>query len=46
MRSRQIKLVGIDVISLRVAFTGDLGWELHCASEDKLALYEERIVGP
>ena len=40
MRSRQIKLAGIDVIALRVSFTGDLGWELHCATNEQLALYE------
>jgi len=39
MRSRRIKVAGIDVIALRVSFTGDLGWELHCAESDQLALY-------
>ncbi len=40
MRSQQITVAGIDVIALRVSFTGDLGWELHCEQADQLALYE------
>ncbi len=40
MRSQRIELAGIEVIALRVSFTGDLGWELHCATEDQLALYQ------
>lgn len=40
MRSSRIALAGIDVVAFRVSFTGDLGWELHCASEDQLRLYE------
>ncbi|WP_147124711.1 GcvT family protein [Shimia ponticola] len=39
MRSQQITLAGIDLIALRVSFTGDLGWELHCETEDQSALY-------
>lgn len=39
MRSQRIELAGVDVIALRVSFTGDLGWELHCATEDQLPLY-------
>ena len=39
MRSQHITLAGIDLIALRVSFTGDLGWELHCACEDQPALY-------
>lgn len=39
MRSKRITLAGIDVVALRVSFTGDLGWELHCATEDQKALY-------
>ncbi|MEL7013295.1 MAG: glycine cleavage T C-terminal barrel domain-containing protein, partial [Pseudomonadota bacterium] len=34
-----IELAGIRCLALRVSFTGDLGWELHCASEDQEALY-------
>ena len=39
MRSKQIELAGIDCLALRVSFTGDLGWELHCKTEDQLCLY-------
>jgi len=39
MRSQQITLAGIDLVALRVSFTGDLGWELHCKTEDQQALY-------
>ena len=44
MRSQQINLAGIDVIALRVSFTGDLGWELHCATDKQLALYEALLI--
>ncbi|MEP4981185.1 FAD-dependent oxidoreductase [Ascidiaceihabitans sp.] len=40
MRSQRIELVGVDVLALRVSFTGDLGWELHCAEADQLRLYK------
>ncbi|MCR9125213.1 MAG: FAD-dependent oxidoreductase [Rhodobacteraceae bacterium] len=40
MRSARIELAGIDVLALRVSFTGDLGWELHCRTEDQLRLYK------
>ncbi|RNF33959.1 GcvT family protein [Paracoccus methylarcula] len=39
MRSRRITLAGIDLLALRVSFTGDLGWELHCRAEDQARLY-------
>lgn len=39
MRSRRLNLAGIEVVALRVSFTGDLGWELHCATADQEALY-------
>jgi len=39
MRSRRIAVAGIDCLALRVSFTGDLGWELHCATADQAALY-------
>jgi dimethylglycine dehydrogenase len=39
MRSRRITVAGVDVIALRVSFTGDLGWELHCDAADQVALY-------
>ena len=40
MRSQQITLAGVDLIALRVSFTGDLGWELHCHTEDQSRLYQ------
>jgi len=40
MRSKRIELAGVDCVALRVSFTGDLGWELHCKTEDQLRLYE------
>jgi len=39
MRSKTIELAGIEVLALRVSFTGDLGWELHCKEENQAALY-------
>lgn len=39
MRSRRITVAGIECLALRVSFTGDLGWELHCEAEDQVALY-------
>ncbi|MEL7396655.1 MAG: FAD-dependent oxidoreductase [Pseudomonadota bacterium] len=39
MRSKVIELAGIGCLALRVSFTGDLGWELHCAAEDQETLY-------
>ena len=39
MRSQRIELAGVDVLALRVSFTGDLGWELHCRTEDQARLY-------
>ena len=40
MRSQRITVAGVDVIALRVSFTGDLGWELHCDQADQLHLYQ------
>lgn len=40
MRSKKIQIAGIDAVAVRVSFTGDLGWEIHCKTEDQLALYE------
>ena len=39
MRSQCIVVAGVDVVAIRVSFTGDLGWELHCAAADQVALY-------
>jgi len=38
-RSALITVAGVDCTAIRVSFTGDLGWELHCAVEDQVALY-------
>jgi dimethylglycine dehydrogenase len=40
MASRRITVGGVDVVALRVSFTGDLGWELYCEEQDQVALYE------
>ena len=40
MRSRRIAVAGVDCLAIRVSFTGDLGWELHCAVDDQVVLYE------
>jgi len=40
MRSQKTTIAGIDAVALRVSFTGDLGWEIHAATEDQAALYE------
>jgi dimethylglycine dehydrogenase len=39
MRSQRITVAGVDVVAIRVSFTGDLGWELHCAEADQVKLY-------
>ncbi|SEK98202.1 dimethylglycine dehydrogenase [Roseovarius nanhaiticus] len=39
MRSQWIELGGVRCLALRVSFTGDLGWELHCAEGDQVQLY-------
>jgi dimethylglycine dehydrogenase len=38
-RSARIEVAGVPCIALRVSFTGDLGWELHCAEADQARLY-------
>jgi dimethylglycine dehydrogenase len=44
MRSARIEVAGVDCIALRVSFTGDLGWELHCAEGDQARLYEALLL--
>ncbi|MDZ7711525.1 MAG: FAD-dependent oxidoreductase [Roseovarius sp.] len=53
MASRRIEIAGVDCVAIRVSFTGDLGWEVHCATEDQGRLYaalleagREMRVGP
>ena len=43
MASARIDLAGVPVMALRVSFTGDLGWEVHCRAEDQVRLYEALI---
>ncbi|MEX0284052.1 MAG: FAD-dependent oxidoreductase [Paracoccaceae bacterium] len=43
MRSQRITIAGVEALALRVSFTGDLGWELHCATEDQEKLYAALI---
>ncbi|MEH6739137.1 MAG: FAD-dependent oxidoreductase [Sulfitobacter sp.] len=43
MRSKWIELGGVRCLALRVSFTGDLGWELHCAQGDQPALFAALI---
>ncbi|WP_121063505.1 GcvT family protein [Chachezhania antarctica] len=38
-RSKRVEIAGVDCMALRVSFTGDLGWELHCAADDQQRLY-------
>ena len=38
--SRRISVAGVDCVAIRVSFTGDLGWELHCAEADQRRLYK------
>jgi dimethylglycine dehydrogenase len=44
MRSARIEVAGVDCIALRVSFTGDLGWELHCSEGDQARLYEALLL--
>lgn len=39
MSSARITVAGVDCIAMRVSFTGDLGWELHCAAAEQVRLY-------
>ena len=43
MRSARLAVAGVEAVALRVSFTGDLGWELHCAVADQVALYATLI---
>ncbi|MEO0939729.1 MAG: FAD-dependent oxidoreductase [Pseudomonadota bacterium] len=44
MRSAWLDIAGVRALALRVSFTGDLGWELHCAEADQLKLYEALVL--
>ncbi|MCX7565310.1 FAD-dependent oxidoreductase [Sulfitobacter sp. F26169L] len=43
MRSQWIELGGVRCLALRVSFTGDLGWELHCDEADQKRLYDALV---
>lgn len=43
MRSQWIELAGVRCLALRVSFTGDLGWELHCDAGDQAQLFAALI---
>ncbi len=38
--SQSISLAGVDVLALRVSFTGDLGWELYAQEDRQAELYD------
>uniref|UniRef100_A0A8C5PI84 Dimethylglycine dehydrogenase, mitochondrial n=1 Tax=Leptobrachium leishanense TaxID=445787 RepID=A0A8C5PI84_9ANUR len=40
LQSKKITLAGIDVLAIRISYTGELGWELYHRREDTAALYE------
>ncbi len=48
MSATELNIAGVDCTALRVSYVGELGWELHCASSDLVALYEaiERVGEP
>ena len=43
MQSAWIEISGVRCLALRVSFTGDLGWELHCTVEDQARLFAALI---
>jgi len=40
MRSRKITIAGIEVLGLRVSFSGDLGWELYVEQANQITLFQ------
>lgn len=40
MRSKKLKIAGIDAIALRVSFSGDLGWEIYVEQQHQLELFD------
>lgn len=40
MRSRRMRVGGLDAVAIRVSFTGDLGWEIYVDEADQAALYD------
>lgn len=40
LATRAIEIAGFEIVALRLAFTGDLGWELHMPMAASAAVYE------
>jgi glycine cleavage system aminomethyltransferase T/glycine/D-amino acid oxidase-like deaminating enzyme len=40
LTAREITIGGVPVLALRVTYVGELGWELYCAMDDGLALWD------
>ena len=40
MRSKKLTIAGIEALSMRVSFTGDLGWEIYVPTEQQVALFD------
>jgi glycine cleavage system aminomethyltransferase T/glycine/D-amino acid oxidase-like deaminating enzyme len=40
MRAAELEFAGVDCLALRVTYVGELGWELYCAMEQGLALWD------
>ena len=43
--ARELQVAGVDVLALRVSYTGELGYELHHHADDQLVLYEALTSG-
>ena len=43
MRSRQTTVSGMSAVTIRVSFSGDLGWEIYVREENQLALYDKLL---
>ena len=40
MSAQHVSVAGIDLLAMRITFTGDLGWELHVPTQHATALYD------
>jgi 4-methylaminobutanoate oxidase (formaldehyde-forming) len=40
MRARELSIASVPCVALRVTYVGELGWELYCAAEDGLRLWD------
>lgn len=43
MRARRIDVGGVACLALRVSYSGELGWELHCPAADQKALFDALV---